>query len=629
MNSVQLAPYNESMRLGQGYNSFLQLPRVHRAVTVEPRSITIDKAPSKNGVPQVVSYSSRLVSKLSEVTRTMNITSGASIKAGSITVSGNQTAIDETKFSAADINAVVSVKVINQTTRLDDNPQFNTIPGVDNDEKFHRVYGDTYISGFIEGGEFHSIISIRVLDSARKEQIISSLKQKLANVDPKSFTFNLKSSSAFTPEMKHAETSIFVNWCGGGQIKPAADPWTLETIFRAASAFPNKVALHPQYCWAILTRYTHNLSFHSALNTTLSSISVRSYANVNAYAADLLDDYMEYKANLLTIKKVLDEPIGYVLGPGSQPVGVRTEALVNARRKMKEEMGKIVKEIELLEANPSSLPQVMKNSTIESPEVWATRLPKRKVGQTTELESISAPQPNISNLLKLFNFANEAASKATEDLLSNTNPTKDEAPQKPPSSSVVLPILADESTQTHMTTSEKAFVNSPDNRRQYGPDLRFDKPGGTPNRSLNFNDAETIKDASVRATWPVEVTFQMVFWGDSYILGLCKVSYTQLNLSHGGAENSVSQPGITLRLDPGDRIVRLKIGFGAEVNRVKGVKFIELWVNPQGHRALGKEEDCVEFLDCPVPEGLKGLKGFYGYEQPGKVIERIGIIWGK
>ncbi|CAE6444203.1 unnamed protein product, partial [Rhizoctonia solani] len=494
-------------------------PRVHRAVAVDPKNVTIDKAPATNGVAQVVSYSSRLVSKLSEVTRTMNITSGASIKAGAVTVSGNQTTIDETKFSAADINAVISVKVINRT-----------------------------------------------------------------------------------------------------------ELWTLDSVFRAASAFPNRVALNPQRCWAILTRYTQNLSFHSS---ALKSIPIRNYANVNPYAADLLDDYMEYKANLLSIKKVLDEPIGYALGPGSQPVDVRTEALLAARRKMKEQMGKIVDEIELLNDNPASLAAVMKNSTIESPEVWATRLPKRRTNQPATLASPTPVQnsENVSNLLKMFNFANEAARKAVEDLIANPNPVTPAQDSTTPSSSGSLPILATESAQSTMSTAEKTFVNSSENRRVYGALFRFDQPGGTPDRALNFNDAETIQDA-VRAGWPTEITFQMVIWGTSTLLGLCRVGYTQLNLSHGGSENAQGQAALVLRLGSDERVVRLKIGFGPEVNRVKGVRFIEVWVTPQGHRALGDEAGCEKVLDCAAPDGFVGLKGFYGYEQSGKVVERIGVIWG-
>ncbi|KAG8684821.1 hypothetical protein FRC09_015128, partial [Ceratobasidium sp. 395] len=139
MNSLQLAPFNESMRLGQGYNSFLQRPCVYGAFrdpkapgqnrpgTTPPKkpgtsnrytplsgkSPLSQKPVEKSGVPQVVSYSSRVVTKVSEVTRSMNISAGASVKSGSVTVLGNQSAIDETKLSTSDLNVIISVKVVN------------------------------------------------------------------------------------------------------------------------------------------------------------------------------------------------------------------------------------------------------------------------------------------------------------------------------------------------------------------------------------------------------------------------------------------------------------------------------------------------------------------------------------
>ena len=63
------------------------------------------------GVSQAVSYSSRFVDKISDVTRSMNISAGSYIKNESIVVSGNNLNIDEAKFSTSDLNAVVSVKV--------------------------------------------------------------------------------------------------------------------------------------------------------------------------------------------------------------------------------------------------------------------------------------------------------------------------------------------------------------------------------------------------------------------------------------------------------------------------------------------------------------------------------------
>lgn len=109
MSGLLLAPYNDSIRLGQGYNSFLQRPCLHNAMNVDAGKLSVEKP--RNGVSQVVSYSSRIVERLSDVVRSMNISAGSSIKSGTINVSGNSLSLDEEKFASSDINVVVSSKV--------------------------------------------------------------------------------------------------------------------------------------------------------------------------------------------------------------------------------------------------------------------------------------------------------------------------------------------------------------------------------------------------------------------------------------------------------------------------------------------------------------------------------------
>jgi hypothetical protein len=189
MAGLLLVPYNDSMRLGQGYNSFLQTPCVHNAMfmgTDEDHDGILDikvsgdgnSAPPsysggvpRRGVSQVVSYSSRFANKISEVVKSMNISAGTSIKNGGISVSGNSLNIDELKFTLSDLNVVVSVKVVNQQTELLDTAEFNPPKFQMNSEMFHEFYGDSYISGFIEGGDLHGIVSVKALDASKKDQI--------------------------------------------------------------------------------------------------------------------------------------------------------------------------------------------------------------------------------------------------------------------------------------------------------------------------------------------------------------------------------------------------------------------------------------------------------------------------
>jgi len=109
-----LAPYNDSMSLGQGFNSYLLAPCVKGATAVTEAEL-VELVEGANADPtgpsQIVSYSARFVEKISDVVRTMNISAASSIKGGSIEIPGNAISLDETKFLSSDLNVVVSVKV--------------------------------------------------------------------------------------------------------------------------------------------------------------------------------------------------------------------------------------------------------------------------------------------------------------------------------------------------------------------------------------------------------------------------------------------------------------------------------------------------------------------------------------
>jgi len=130
-----LARYNQSMHLGQGFNSFLQVSCVDNAVTFDQSKIVVERDASPAGVSQVVSYSSRFVKKISDVVRSMNISAASIIKSGSIEASssGNPFFVEEAKFASSDLNVVVSVKVI----LLD--PDVSIVTH-ENSQVMHRMY---------------------------------------------------------------------------------------------------------------------------------------------------------------------------------------------------------------------------------------------------------------------------------------------------------------------------------------------------------------------------------------------------------------------------------------------------------------------------------------------------------
>jgi len=118
------------------------------------------------GPSQTVVFTSRFVKDLSQVTKDMGISASLSIKAGMVAGSGRGSFIDSDKFLNSDLNLYVSCKVVNQTINFKDPLEFNPLPdGVVDQDRWLEVYGDCYISAFLEGGEFQALVSMKVQSS--------------------------------------------------------------------------------------------------------------------------------------------------------------------------------------------------------------------------------------------------------------------------------------------------------------------------------------------------------------------------------------------------------------------------------------------------------------------------------
>ncbi|KAF2221092.1 hypothetical protein BDZ85DRAFT_321052 [Elsinoe ampelina] len=359
--ALLLAPYNDSMRLGMGFNSYTQTICTDNAVTFTDKQVKSVENPS-----QVVTYSSKFVERLSDVVRTMNISYSSSIKKGTVEVAGNGNHIDEDKIKQSDTNAIVSVKVVNQTTVIDEKCTFNAIEKIEpNTAAFNDAFGDCYISGFIEGGDFNGIISMRVLDRSKTEKVTTAIK-KAAKTGTNDFTLDMDaftSSSGSLDALKDTETTISVAWMGGGQVKHPSVDWDMNSVYAAAAAFPNQVAKCPQKTWAILTKYKANRSFVEWSRGR--SISVLEYDSIASYTSELFDNFMEYKQLLKLVQDTISDPTIYtpqVWKPNYIPIETRT--LVAVRTALRVEMNKIVRVVDTLSKDPTSLKRILGENSI-------------------------------------------------------------------------------------------------------------------------------------------------------------------------------------------------------------------------------------------------------------------------
>ncbi|KAB8221106.1 hypothetical protein BDV33DRAFT_190697 [Aspergillus novoparasiticus] len=346
-----LAPYNSAMRLGSGFNSYtheLCLDDAVKKGTGSPPEI-----PEGEGVAQSVVFKTSVIDKMSDITDALNISGALTIKYNNlIDGTGKGTFINSNKIKDADINFLISVKVINQT--VTDNGLTEFVP-IDNlpAEQFTEVYGDTFISGFQEGGEFNAVISIKVKDKNQLENIKADSQPKAEKTEKYSagphdqnsgqpgddeeggekggegkkktedgadspaglaIKGNAEVEKNLQDIFQENETTVSVSYSGGGQeLKKrtfsfvmldkdanratlADDDWNVKNMRAAALRFPALVAKSPVRTNAVLTKYTALRSFHTQKKDKDQKKAVPlSYENASVYTSILQDAFLDYK----------------------------------------------------------------------------------------------------------------------------------------------------------------------------------------------------------------------------------------------------------------------------------------------------------------------------------------------
>lgn len=145
------------------------------------------------------------------------------------------------------------MKVTNQKLIADDVTQFSPIKNVQPGQ-FTDVYGDSFISGFLEGGIFNALISIKFTDKEALKDFGGKLKVEM-DVKVAQISGEAEGGKKFEDTSKDHTTTISyaspsfprvriltirrVGWSGGGDIKPdGIKNWTMKTLKQVAMEFP-------------------------------------------------------------------------------------------------------------------------------------------------------------------------------------------------------------------------------------------------------------------------------------------------------------------------------------------------------------------------------------------------------
>jgi hypothetical protein len=273
----------------------------------------------------------------------LNISTSMSIKYGTIHGNGNASFVNENKVLDSELNYVVSVIVNNDARASIVDMEFQEIPELPLD-RFTEVYGDSFISGFTEGGEFNAIISIKLNDKSQYKSVKQAVDIQLA-VGPPPLEIGASESTGreHREALRNTEISISVNWVGGGEIKKPEVPWTIQSVVAVANAFPSMVARSSSRTQAILSRYTSLRSFQAWKWSRLleqrrvwendpqnqkggennkngkehfeEPAIILNYVPCALYTAELFDALMNYKKLWKRIGEMLQNPSQYKLRP--------------------------------------------------------------------------------------------------------------------------------------------------------------------------------------------------------------------------------------------------------------------------------------------------------------------------
>lgn len=381
--------YTVRMRRGQGYNSYIQEPRIDNAVTI---TTIADERPtssmgSMNGEPEIspmaavvavpsppatsqplmdlfaaaverakpseskatsdpkprpylikldpnsrnsqtVTFSSKQVKTKLELDKAMGLKASAAIKATSLgpTAEAGSNLATQDDMNANDVNFLVHVKVVNEVVQPREEWTFNEVTSLrqiledkavaDSDHRksveFTRIYGDTFISDFVLGGEIYAWIGLKSQDRNTVKELGAEASARLTPMTipvqaSAEASFTQKSSSAFS----RATTSIRIQWRGGGEIKNHDFPWDIDNLVSIANAFPSMVALKPAKIRAVLTPYTALKSFHDHRRDNPHVPLPLSYDHCAIYTSTLYDDFVTFQDLCGTLNEMIKNPGNY------------------------------------------------------------------------------------------------------------------------------------------------------------------------------------------------------------------------------------------------------------------------------------------------------------------------------
>lgn len=188
----------------------------------------------------------------------------------------------------------------------------------------------------------------------------------------------------------------------------------------------------------------------------------------------------------------------------------------------------------------------------------------------------------------------------------------------PPSLESASVTLCDPAILSHLNQNEVDFVTNAKNAELYKA-FYFGRPVGNLYGGSFFNDAPDLLNAVGADEWPTRL--EMDATSENFVHRI-KLVYPKFTSSHAAEHSPFSAGGVANvreTLPANAKIV--------EIRFTERLTYVAVELSNGRKYACGtRPSNAAALITFSVPEGFKGLKGFWGRE--GHSLERIGPIWG-
>ncbi|KAF7317712.1 hypothetical protein MKEN_00859000 [Mycena kentingensis (nom. inval.)] len=295
-------PFHPSMSLGIGFDSFLQQVG-GRAVVLPPPQDAPKAATDGITIDQKVNSTEGFITSFIDLVHVLNISPASAIKR--VVTPGDPLCALFNQFIQGDVHYLVRVAA----TR-----QYTVHPPPSGLSQTKILHGDCFVSGFVDGGEFTALISLKVSDAS------------VANIDAAKRRLQLQLDDHALVTGDGVEMKVIVEWrCGGAFEAPPEGKWTPKSIRGRAASFPQEALTYPLRVGAMITKYETLHNLQPVCNE--HDITIPEYTNANAYAASLLNEYIGYKELLREIEQLRTNVAAGKCALAAQPDNCELSAL--------------------------------------------------------------------------------------------------------------------------------------------------------------------------------------------------------------------------------------------------------------------------------------------------------------